>query len=118
MGIRDKESGDLVVDVVNKSIENTGVLSEDGGGMRVGVPGGGARSISEVVTEEGDCVSKRASERVPVLRKISWRMSGMGSGFTGSVLQEKRQVRSVHRESWLIAYTQSQTTTESCQKWE
>ena len=39
--IRDEEIGELVVDVVSKPIENVGELSEDGGGMRVGVPGGG-----------------------------------------------------------------------------
>ncbi len=39
--IRDEESGELVVDVSSKPIENVGALIEDGGCMRVGVPGGG-----------------------------------------------------------------------------
>ncbi len=40
--IRDVESGEFVVGVASYPIENVGSLREDGGGMRVGVPGGGS----------------------------------------------------------------------------
>ena len=42
VSIGDTEIGELVVDVVSKPIENVGALSEDSGGVRIGVPGGGA----------------------------------------------------------------------------
>lgn len=42
VSIGDTEIGELVVDVASKPIENVGALSEDSGGVRIGVPGGGA----------------------------------------------------------------------------
>jgi hypothetical protein len=41
VGIRDEENGELVIDVASNPIENVGALSEDGGGVGVGVPEGG-----------------------------------------------------------------------------
>jgi hypothetical protein len=42
VSIGNMEIGELVVDVARKPIENVGALSEDSGGVRIGVPGGGA----------------------------------------------------------------------------
>ena len=42
VGISDTEMGELVVDVASRPIENVGALSEDSGGVGIGVPGGRA----------------------------------------------------------------------------
>ena len=51
----DTEIGELVVDMTNKPIKYVGALGEDGGGVRVRVPGGGACAVGEIAAEEGDC---------------------------------------------------------------
>jgi len=42
VSIGDPEIGELVGDVASKPIENVGALSEDSGGVRIGVPRSGA----------------------------------------------------------------------------
>ena len=79
MGISDMEMGELVVDVVSNPIENVGALSEDSGGVGIGVPG----SVSEVAVEKGDCAVVRASVRVPCFQEKIVENVGDGEWFRG-----------------------------------
>ena len=58
------EIGELVVDMASEPIKDVGALGEDGGGVRVRVPGGGACAVGEIAAEEGDCSPEVASARV------------------------------------------------------
>jgi hypothetical protein len=50
----DTEIGELVVDMTSEPIKYVGALGEDGGGVRVRVPGSGASAVGKITAEEGD----------------------------------------------------------------
>ena len=58
------EIGELVVDMASEPIKDVGALGEDGGGVRVWVPVGGASAVGEIAADECDCSPEGASARV------------------------------------------------------
>ena len=50
----DAEIGELVVDMTSEPIKYVGTLGEDGGGVGVRVPGGGASAVGKITAEESD----------------------------------------------------------------
>ena len=111
----DAEIGELIVDMTSEPIKDVGALSEDRGGMRVRVQ----QEPSVRLRQRRATAPPRGHPRgFPVLRKMSWRMSGMLSALVGSVDQESRQLCRERRLFCLTAYMQSQTAPVSCQKWE
>ena len=93
------EIGELVVDMASEPIKDVGALGEDGGGVRVRVPGGGESAVGKIAAEEGDCSPEGASARVSCFEENVMENVGDVECLYGSVAHEKRQVRSVHRSS-------------------
>ena len=65
----DTEGGELVVDMTSEPIKYVSALGEDGGGVGVRVPGGGASAVGEVAAEESDCSPEGASTRVSCFKE-------------------------------------------------
>ena len=65
----DTEGGELVVDMTSEPIKYVSALGEDGGGVGVRVPGGGASAVGEVEVEESDCSPEGAYTRVSCFKE-------------------------------------------------